>query len=229
MLGIGAQRQRHIRGQSTSAPSAAGRDELGGDGEGRGVPHTPSLGGTQPWHPDTHTFPTALPLGTTSHGAAATCQGHCSCAGSTWGDPGPPAPPEGPGSVWGGGTGGLEQPLIPVGSGIWHPQHPRVGLGREMLPPFPAGGYPRFWGLQCWALPVPSHSIRVWGGDPAVAVLCSSTSWICPKLCCLSSKHLPSPVLAAPEQGRNGRIPPGAGGRGSQCLSHFLLQQQLQK
>lgn len=99
MLGIGAQGHRHIHGQSTSAPSAAGQQELGGDGEGTGVPHTPSPGGTQPWHPDTHTFPMALPPGTTAHGPGATCQGHSTCAGSTREGPGPPAPPEGPGSV----------------------------------------------------------------------------------------------------------------------------------
>lgn len=63
-------------GQSTSAPSAAGQDELGGDREGDGAgvappPHPPQPqdggGGDQPWHsqhPTTHTFPTVLPPGT---------------------------------------------------------------------------------------------------------------------------------------------------------------------
>lgn len=97
--------------------------EVTGRAAGQGEPHTPSPGGTQPWHPDTHTFPMALPPGSTSHGPGATCQGHCTCAGSTWGGPGPPAAPEGLGLCGEGTEGDLGQLLIPVGSRIWHPHH----------------------------------------------------------------------------------------------------------
>lgn len=160
------------------------------------MPHTPSPGGTQPWHPDTHTFPMALPLGTTAHGPGATCQGHSTCAGSTCGGQGHLHPLRDRSLCGEGAQGDLEQLLIPVGSRIWHPHHTqelpalKSGTGKGNAPHIPCWGLSHGLGaplglpvqLQCGTLPAAPHCwlLRILGGDPAMAILCTRTSWICP-------------------------------------------------
>lgn len=147
-------------GQSTSAPSAGMNWELWG---------YPALA---PRH--THTFPTALPPGTTSHRPGATCQGHPTCAGSTWGDPGPPAPPEGPGLCGEGAAdpSGIKDlgPTSHQGTSSTHKWDwegkcsPHSLLG--VIPGF-GGSFGAPVQLQCGALPVPSHCwLRKGQGQP---------------------------------------------------------------
>lgn len=144
-------------GQSTSAPSAARQDELGGNREGDGAggcpttppPPSPRMGGISPSTrsiPPPTPFPRFCPRAPTSHGPSATCWGHPTCPASTHGCPGVSAPPPTrPGVTWGAGgqvEGSLEPLLMPneINTTKQHmvPHHTRAptsGSGEGNAPP----------------------------------------------------------------------------------------------
>lgn len=163
-------------GQSTSAPSAAGQDELGGDREGDGAgvappPHPPQPqdggGGISPGTrsiPPPTPFPRFCPRAPTSHGPSAICWGHPTCPASTHGCPGLSAPPHQTRGYLGGRGGQVEGSLEPllmsneINTTKQHmvPHHtwaPTSGSGEGNAPTdtiLPAGGggcHPSLWGL----------------------------------------------------------------------------------
>lgn len=122
-------------------------------------------------------------------------------------DPGPPARATPPVLAAPGGTPGHLHPLrgrgcvgrgllIPVGSRIWDPHHtrelpaPTNGIGKGNAPHIPCWGISQGLGAPL-GLPCSSSvglpqfhptvgSVRILGRDPAVAILCTSSSWIWP-------------------------------------------------